>query len=54
MQCYKEKDSKKEEEIMEQLTSYTNKYGEDMEIAECGIEMITRKTPITAFKTDIG
>lgn len=25
-----------------------------MEIAECGIEMITRKTPITAFKTDIG
>lgn len=27
MQCYKEKDSKKEEEIMEQLASYTNKYG---------------------------
>ena len=27
MQCYKEKDSKKEEEIMEQLISYTNKYG---------------------------
>ena len=25
-----------------------------MEIAECGIKIITHKTSITAFKTDIG